>query len=140
MTQEPRRDFPLPEGDADYLDTLQLRWEAVHVQDVQDNRKLLIIEGWQIPTGYNVPSAALALVIPQGYPDTQIDMAYFSPALGRTDGASIRNLSEAVFPDEGTWQQWSRHRTPVNQWRPSVDDISTHLALVDDWLHREFGR
>ncbi len=135
VVQERRQEFKLPEGDTDYLDTLSLRWEAVRDPS---NRMVLIIEGWRIPDGYTVTSATLALVIPQGYPDTQIDMVYFSPALNRQDGRPINNLTVSAFPTGDAWQQWSRHRTTLNQWRVGVDDISTHLSLVDDWLRREF--
>ncbi len=131
-----RRQFTLPAGDAEYLDTLGLPWEAVREPT---NRMLLLIEGWRIPDGYNVPSATVALVIPQGYPDTGIDMVYFSPALSRLDGQLVNNLTVTTFPSGGVWQQWSRHRTAANAWRLGVDDISTHLSLVDDWLRREFS-
>jgi hypothetical protein len=100
---------------------------------------LLVIAGWSIPAGYNTPSATLVLIVPQGYPDTPIDMAYFSPALARSDGKGINNLT-AVTWSIGAFQQWSRHRTAQNPWRLGVDDISTHLSLVDDWLRREFER
>ncbi len=79
MTHSLRREFTLPEGDVEYLDTLGLRWEAVKDPT---NCMVLIIEGWRIPDGYTLTSTTVALVISQGYPDTEIDMAYFSPALG----------------------------------------------------------
>jgi hypothetical protein len=64
-------------------------------------------------------------------------MAYFSPALLRRDGKQINNLSSIQW-QLSTFQQWSRHRTSANPWRPGIDDISTHLSLVDDFLRREF--
>jgi len=129
-----RRDFKLAADDAGFLDSLGLPWETA--KDA-NGTLLVIIDGWSIPPGYNVPSAKLALVIPQGYPDTQIDMAYFSPALSRRDGRAIKNLSSVQW-QAGSFQQWSRHRTPANPWRPGIDDISSHLALVDEFLRREF--
>jgi hypothetical protein len=129
-----RRDFKLATEDTEYLDSLKLTWETAREPN---GTLLLVIDGWALPAGYNVPFAKLALVIPQGYPDTQIDMAYFSPTLSRRDGKQINNLS-LISWQAGTFQQWSRHRTGANPWRPGIDDVSTHLSLVDDFLRREF--
>jgi len=90
-----------------------------------------------LPDGYNVREASLALRLPEGYPDTQIDMAYFSPPLTRADGQPIANLTPLAIEGKN-YQQWSRHRTGVNPWRAGEDDIASHLSLVDDWLRREF--
>ena len=131
-----RRDFRLSGTDGDSLDGRNVGWTTVKDPS---GALLLVIPDWSVPDGYKVPKATLVLVIPQGYPDTQIDMAYFSPALARKDGKPINNLSSVTW-SIGTFQQWSRHRTNQNPWRPGVDDISTHLSLVDDWLRREFER
>jgi hypothetical protein len=129
-----RRDFALGDADTDSLDAMKLQWSTI--KEVSGTL-FLVIEGWRIPPGYNVAAATLALVLPRGYPDTQVDMAYFSPALVRRDGKGINNLTLVKWTI-GEFQQWSRHRTSQNPWRPGVDDLSTHLSLVDDWLRREF--
>ena len=134
VTEVLRRDFKLASEDTEYLDSLGLSWHTVREPN---NTLLVIVEGWALPRGYNVASARLALVIPQGYPDTQIDMAYFSPALARQDGKASNNITSVQW-QATPFQQWSRHRTPANPWRSGIDDISTHLALVDDFLRREF--
>lgn len=131
-----RRDFQLAEADSDALDAMNIEWTTVKDPS---GTLLLVIPGWSLPAGYNVATATLVLVLPAGYPDTQIDMAYFSPALSRTDGKTVNNLTSVTW-SIGAFQQWSRHRTAQNPWRPGVDDISTHLSLVDDWLRREFER
>jgi Prokaryotic E2 family E/Multiubiquitin len=131
-----RRDFQLAEADRDSLDAMNVEWTTVKDGS---GTLLLLIPDWRTPVGYNVLKATLVLVLSQGYPDTQIDMAYFSPALSRSDGKAINNLTTVSW-SIGTFQQWSRHRTAQNPWRPGVDDISTHLSLVDDWLRREFER
>ncbi|HEX2546556.1 MAG TPA: multiubiquitin domain-containing protein [Ramlibacter sp.] len=132
---QPRRQFALLKGDASYLDSLGLRWETVKDGGVQ----AAIIYGWPLPAGYNVGSADVHVRFNSGYPDTQLDMAYFAPALARANGRGINNLSEAPF-DGRSWQQWSRHRTDASAWRPGVDDLSTHMALVDDWLAAELRK
>ena len=84
-------------------------------------------------------SVTVALQIPPGYPDAQIDMAYFHPHLARKDGRAIGALS-AQDLDGKVFQRWSRHRTGEAPWRPGEDDVSSHLVLVDDWLERELAK
>ena len=38
------------------------------------------------------------------------------------------------------FQRWSRHRTGQNPWRPGIDNLHTHLSLVEEWLLREVNR
>jgi hypothetical protein len=130
-----RRDFRLPLLDEQYLDSLGLPWEAM-----KDGGLLwLIVHDWNIDVGYNVRTVRIALQIPGGYSDNQIDMVYFFPALERADRRPIATISSQPIYGE-IYQRWSRHRTPANPWRPGVDDISTHLTLVDEWLRRELAR
>jgi hypothetical protein len=129
-----RMDFRLPAIDEEYLNGLGLSWETI--RDGQN--QWLIIHAWKLPNGYNIAIVDLALMIPSNYSDSQIDMVFFKPALARSDGRSINNLSQIVIAGL-TWQQWSRHRTAQNPWRPGIDDVASHLGLVDEWLRREFG-
>jgi hypothetical protein len=129
-----RRDFTLPEEDVDCLDALHFKWETL----AEGGAKWLVICAYSIPTGYNHNTADLALRIPPSYPDDQIDMVYFSPALALTNGKAIRQLSPVTI-DGKSYQQWSRHRTAANPWRPGLDNLGTHLLQVDDWLRRELS-
>jgi len=129
-----RRDFKLPEEDADCLDALCFKWETV----ADGATKWLIIHDYPIPSGYNHRTADLALRIPPSYPDDQIDMVYFSPALALASGKAIRQLSTLTI-DSKSYQQWSRHRTAANPWRPGLDNVGTHLLQIDDWLRRELN-
>jgi len=127
-----RRDFKLPEEDVETLDALGFKWETV----VKGGTKWLIIHAYPIPEGYNHRTADLALRIPPSYPDDQIDMVYFRPALALTTNRPINNLSDATIVGE-RFQQWSRHRTGANPWRSGLDNVGTHLLQVNDWLRRE---
>jgi len=127
-----RRQFKLPEDDEDCLTARKLTWETIREGDPM----WLIVREYPIPGGYNVTVARLALRLPTTYPDDQIDMVYFSPSLALLSGRGIRQLSMATI-DGQPYQQWSRHRTPANPWRPGVDNIGTHLLQVDTWLRRE---
>lgn len=127
-----RRAFQLPEEDVECLAGRELNWEGL----IEGGTKWLIIPGYAIPEGYNHCAADLALRLPPSYPDDQIDMVYFHPALMLVSGKAIRQLTPHAL-DGKQYQQWSRHRTPVNPWRPGLDNICTHLLQVDTWLRRE---
>ena len=130
-----RRQFALPEEDADWLDTLGLDYELV----AEGGTLRVVVRGFPLPPGYTHQAVDVNVRIEPGYPDTQIDMAYFHPALARTSGHAIPALSDDAF-DGQTWQRWSRHRTPANPWRPGIDSLATHFALIEDWLTRELRR
>ena len=129
-----RRHFYLPEEDIEHLDAFDLPWETLSEQGIQ----WLIVHNLPVPLGYNREHVAIAVRITPGYPTAPLDMAYFSPFLARKDGRPIRATSARQQLDGRSWQRWSRHRTSQNPWRPGVDCIATHLALVEHWLEREF--
>ena len=126
-----RRQFLLSEMDECSLTARFTSWETI----IENNTKWAIIPEYPIPEGYNYLSVAAAVRIPPSYPDEQIDMIYFYPTLALTNGRAINALSQLTI-DGKQYQQWSRHRKPED-WRPGVDNISTHLAQADDWLQRE---
>jgi hypothetical protein len=130
-----RRNFVLIEEDANYLESLSLPWEAVD----DGQMKRIVIRGIQIPDGYNQTHADVFVIIPSGYPDVQIDMAYFFPALMRKDGRAIDKTPGQDF-DGRSWQGWSRHRTANSAWRPGIDNLETHMALVQSFLNDELKK
>lgn len=127
-----RRQFQLPEADEEFLTSLGRPWETV-----TDGGRWLLLHGWPVPPGYDHAAVSAAVLVEQGYPDSQLDMVYFHPHLRRTDARGINALAAQQL-DGKEWQRWSRHRTPANPWRSGVDDLSCHMLLVDDWLIREF--
>lgn len=128
------RDFCLPEEDRQYLESKGLLWETVKDRNCQ----WVLINEFPIPEGYNVKTATAAISIPVGYPVAPLDMVYFYPALSRLDGKAIGATQATRIIRDKTYQMWSRHRTGENPWRPGLDDISSHLGLVEEWLAREF--
>jgi hypothetical protein len=122
----------LPAADEQFLDALGVPWEAVLERNVQR----VVIPGFAVPPGFNQQRTTVNLRIDRTYPDTQIDMAYFFPALALADGRPIKATANDAF-DGKTWQRWSRHRTSQNPWRPGIDNIETHLLTVRTWLERE---
>lgn len=131
---KPRRQFRLPPEDEAALDRSGYRWETVLEGKVQ----WLLVYDWPVPPGYTAHRVSVGLNINPGYPDTQIDMAYFHPDLTLVSGRGINALSPRSI-DGKQWQQWSRHRTKENPWRPGIDDVESHLEQVTHWLRREVG-
>lgn len=127
-----RRQFVLPAEDMEWLETTGKPFELV----AEGGVLRVLIQDWPVPPGYNVASVSANVRIEPGYPDSQIDMVYFFPALALLSGRPIGALALDQF-DGKTWQRWSRHRTPANPWRPGTDSLSTHFALIQDWLERE---
>jgi hypothetical protein len=130
-----RRQYRLPEGDEESLEARGLPWETI----LEGGSRWLLVHGFPIPGDYTHRTATVALRIPPSYPDDQIDMVYFDPPLGLTGGRSIGALSLTTI-DGKSFQQWSRHRTEANPWRPGLDDVATHLLQVEAWLAREAMR
>lgn len=128
-----RQQFSLPEEDMETLEQMTLPWETV-----TSGNHWLIIYGYPIPDGYNVKQADIALMIPPSYPASQIDMAYFSPALVKKNGRPIGAIANQSI-DGKTFQRWSRHRAP-DEWMPGVDSVATHLCLVDNWLIQDLTK
>lgn len=127
------RDFRLPEDDEAHLDARGLPWETVR----GGNQAWVIIHDFHVPSGYARTRATLAVLISPGYPDAPLDMCFFHPALQLASGRSIGRTEARQVIRGQVFQRWSRHRTAQNPWRPGVDSLSTHLALVEEWLARE---
>jgi hypothetical protein len=107
--QSPRRQFDLLEDDAEFLESLGLLWEALS----ESTGMWIVIYDYPVYSGYNTQKVTVAIKVDPGYPRTQLDMAYFFPALSRTDGQPIGATS--VQPIDGkSFQRWSRHRTGQN--------------------------
>lgn len=130
-----RREFDLQQRDVEFLEASGWNWELVG----SGGNGHIMIHGFQVPAGYNHKEVTVALRIEPAYDDVQIDMAYFHPALARSNGSPIRQISEQQI-DGKPFQRWSRHRTRQNPWRPGIDYVGTHMALVEEWLKREVAK
>lgn len=130
-----RNEFTLLEEDEAFLNSLDLKWETVKINNVN----WVFVHNYPIPNGYNVSNAILGIRIVGGYPTSPLDMVYFYPSLNRVDGMPITALTPLQLNDK-CFQQWSRHRTGANPWRVNVDNLSTHIPLADFWLLNEFEK
>lgn len=129
----PRRAFALLPADERQLDAMGCRWETV----IDGRRRWLLISGYFVPTGYTVSAVTLALEIPGPYPGAQIDMFYLHPVLRREVGGEIPATQTIETIHGREFQRWSRHRGPQSPWDPRVDNVITHLALVESALAKE---
>ena len=131
----PRRQFKLNQADTEFLDSHYTFWETL----VEDKRHWVLIDGFDVPAGYDHDVVSIALLLEAAYPDVQIDMAYFLPGLARADGKNIGALTTTSI-DQRTWQRWSRHRVGDDAWRPGIDNIETHLRYVTSFLETELKK
>jgi len=129
-----RRDFQMPQEDVEMLDSNDFQWETVK----EGKKQWLIVRGCQIPKGYNQSVADVALLIESNYPSTEIDMAYFYPAVLPANGKTPKNCGSKQPIEGKQWQRWSRHRkNPQLDWIEGVHNVVTHLNQVRGWLERE---
>lgn len=130
-----RRDFDLLADDAAFLEECGFAWETAI-----DGSQWVLLNGFPLPIGYTEEQVTAAIRLESGYPDAQLDMVYFHPAVIRRDGKAIpaTNNCQAIVGRQ--FQRWSRHRTAQNPWIAGQDSLATHIMLVEDWLEREFER
>lgn len=130
-----RRQFdPLPE-DTEFLEELGLPWETI-----EDGSRWVLIDDFPTHAGYDHEKVTVAIRIETGYPTAGLDMVYFDPPLARKDGRSIGATGAKQALDGKQFQRWSRHRTAANPWKPGIDNLGSHICLIEDWLAREFNK
>ncbi|HER26688.1 MAG TPA: hypothetical protein ENI69_06225 [Rhodospirillales bacterium] len=130
-----RRQFDLLPQDQDFLNEYGLPWEAI-----VDGSQWILIHDFPAPEGYNHEKVTAAIRMETGYPNTELNMVYFFPALARKDGKKIGATEATQKIDGKTYQRWSRHRTGENPWKAGFDNLGTHVILIEDWLEREFEK
>ncbi len=128
-----RRDFRLLATDESGLDARGLEWETA----VDAGRRWLLLHNYPLPGGLTARNATIALEIPPSYPSAEIDMFYCLPHLSLENGGMIGQTEARVAIRGQNFQRWSRHRGSVAPWRPNVDNVLTHLTLVDAAILRE---
>lgn len=131
-----RRDFALLPADEAWLGDRGHDWSTF----VENGRRWLLLRGIQMPAGYNVDVADVAMEIPTSYPMAEIDMFYCFPPLARNDGQTIPQTQVSENITGRPFQRWSRHRGAAAPWRPGKDSVVTHMLLVEESLAREVGQ
>lgn len=129
----PLRAFLVPKIDESFLDAKYPSWEAV----VDGGRQWIVVPNFTMPPGYSAQQVHLALEIQPTYPAAEIDMFYLSPPVTLSNGSQIPATELIVTIRGQQFQRWSRHRTPTGPWKPGLDSVKTHMALVDNALLKE---
>lgn len=132
---ELRRDFDLLEEDETFLKDYGLQWETV-----VDGSHWVLIHDFPTHESYTEARVTAAIRLETGYPQSGLDMVYFSPAIVRKDGQPIGATNATQAINGKTYQRWSRHRTAQNPWIAGQDSLGTHIILIEDWLEREFDK
>lgn len=127
-----KRQFQMLPQDESFLLDHGFQYETL----VEQNNHWLIIDGWALPSGFNVAEVRLAVSMAHGYPQQQLDMVWVFPSLRLASGRPIGGMASQSIGGH-TFQRWSRHRTPANPWRPGIDDLETHLDLANAWFAKE---
>ena len=129
-----RQDFDLHEEDIQFLDSLNLEWEAV--QD--GNARAIILHGFLMPQPFQPTKVNLKIKMPNDYSSgAALDMFFTDTLVKRTDGKPIKALTEAAVFNGTKWWQWSRHYPKGTKWRAGTDNLGTHISFVQHVLDAE---
>jgi hypothetical protein len=106
----------------------------------EGDRTLLVLEAYELPTGYEPATVDLLLEIPSTYPDGKIDMWWIHPPVVFTSSRAapvntdVRHAFPGYKPDPARqWQRFSRHP----EWRPGIDDLRSYLQSMRSTLEAE---
>jgi hypothetical protein len=130
-----RRHFNLLPEDEKFLTEYGLPWETI-----SDGSQWVLIQEFPTHHVYNHHTVTAAIRMETGYPNAELQMVYFFPALVRIDGIPIGATQALQQIDGKSFQRWSRHRTSQNPWKIGHDNLGTHITLIEDWLEREFRK
>ncbi|MFV5516975.1 E2/UBC family protein [Acinetobacter gerneri] len=104
---------------------------------IDQGRRWLVVENYELPDGYNHKKVTLAIEIPSLYPQAEIDMFYTYPRINLTNGLTPSCTDVDQIIEGKSYQRWSRHRSPLSQWNPVIDSVVTHFSLIEESLLRE---
>lgn len=127
----------LPTDDTQYL--AERIGNGSHSVTTEANMTCVILQSYQLPTGFDREVSDLLLRLSPGYPDVPPDMWWFDPPVRRADGNPIPATEVLEHYLGRTWQRWSRHLSP-GQWRSGVDRLESFLALVRRELEKSAPR
>lgn len=125
--------FRLLPADESFLNNTYPDWQAI----VENGRQWIVLPKYPMPSGYTQSIVSLAIEVPPTYPMAQIDMFYLFPASVLLAGTPIPATESSEIIQGKTYQRWSRHRSGRSVWRPGIDNVMTHLALVESALVNE---
>lgn len=114
----------LPEIDREFLIAKEYTFD-VHPNGGEIH---LIIRAFAFPSIYVPTSADLLILVPAGYPNSQLDMFWTYPDIKLANGSWPAQAEHHETRGDRSWQRWSRHSP--QPWRPGVDCLKTFMASV----------
>ncbi len=124
----------LPSSDVAFLAERNLPHSVVDDAGVTN----VVFPGWELPPGYDRPTADLLLRLQPGYPDVPPDMWWFDPGVRLANGSVVPATESTETHLGRQWQRWSRHFV-AGQWQSGIDGLESFLALVRGELCRCAG-
>jgi len=122
----------LPNTDREWLEAMGWTYEEV----TEASKRGVIVRGFLLPLGkFQIERASILVQIPQGYPDASLDMFWCEPALQLIPSRKQPNATVSETHFGTSWQRWSRHYKP-GQWRPGIDDLSSHFGVISAELRK----
>ena len=92
-----------------------------------NSRYFVVIDGYEVPAGWDRTTVDLLLIVPELYPNAKLDMFWVSPIMSLMNGALPQAADTRETYVGRTWQRFSWH---PEQWRPGKDTIITYLDDV----------
>ncbi|MDC4974113.1 hypothetical protein OHW14_01405 [Acinetobacter baumannii] len=125
--------FEVLQKDSEYLKQVFGDFRTI----IDQGRRWLIVENYELPEGYSHKQITLAFEIPSLYPQAEIDMFYTCPRIYLPNGVTPSCTEVDQIIEGKIYQRWSRHRSQVSQWNPAIDSVVTHFSLIEESLLRE---
>lgn len=114
----------LPEADRDFLvaagyeHTIERVGEQTHI----------VIKSFPLPR-YKPQNADLLIIVPNGYPNSKLDMFWTFPDVSLPSGQVPHKADVHEQHGGRNWQRWSRHIAD-GQWRAGVDNLRSYITTV----------
>ena len=103
---------------------------------------LLVLETYELPSGYQPAAVDVLIQIPSTYPDGALDIWWTFPYVVFASGqvpvnTDVRQTYPGYAPEPArVWQRWSRHP----QWRAGTDDLRSFMRAMHTTLEAEAQR
>lgn len=117
----------IPEIDRDFLHEKGYEFQVIP----EDKSLYLILNNFSLPSSFYNPSTVdLLIVIPESYPNAQLDMFWTHPDVKLLNGNWPLNSDNHQIYCGQNWQRWSRHFQGEAPWRVGIDNIRSFLSTI----------
>lgn len=109
-----------------------LRRQAFRFSALRENGFIcLIIQGYSLPSGYQVPATDILIRLPAGFPDAAPDMWWCDPWVRlASSGQPPPNADQQETHAGRSWQRWSRHFANPSAWKAGRSGVESYMSLI----------